>query len=630
MAAQPAPAISSFTASPTVLAQTGGSVTLSATVSGATSCAISSSPAITGLPQTQACTSGTVSLAVTVPADTTKAAKTYTFTLAASGSSTVKKTTTVTVALAPTVSSFKATASSLPYEPFPDTLTATVLNATTCQVSSTPTVPGLPGSMSCTSGTASFSMTLPENDGPTPVAYTLTLTATGATTATATATITLTVSDLASIALSPDGDPDAITIAANGNQQFVVVAYDGAMASIGDYTGAVALTMTPDDPTTPLCDPVTGTCTSCSNSTLTCTSTVAGDYTVTAYIVTAAGAGLTSDGVDLTVIPGPVASLTIDPTTDQVEPGVDEDFDVDGFDQYMNPIDPPLAFPDVSLSINAAAGTNPSDGTCNALECYAFDAGAYTVVASDGDISSPPSTLTVIPGDPVSLTVTPGTTTIIAGPNTNPYSLQTYAISGVDKYGNQIPSITDGVELDTSDPGAYPYTADGDPCNDADGSQYWCSSDNVGAWTVTATVVTDDEDGTSTTATGTTTMTVDPYSIQLTQLTSDDEPPPPEVVAGDPAQFNVEAFDSNGNDIGPIDNGATLWINTVNGSCNPVTLACTVEAIGTFTVTAAYGATPCTPTTCTANLVVIPDSLQLSPETPRSVPVAPRLTVSTR
>ena len=55
------PTVSSFTAKPTSLTSTGGTVTLSAKVSGAKTCAFSVTPTIKGLPATKSCTSASVS-----------------------------------------------------------------------------------------------------------------------------------------------------------------------------------------------------------------------------------------------------------------------------------------------------------------------------------------------------------------------------------------------------------------------------------------------------------------------------------------------------------------------------------------------------------------------------------------
>jgi hypothetical protein len=78
----PLPVIASFTGSPTSLTYKGGTVTLKATLKYATSCTLSVSPGIKGLPKTFACTTA-VSQAITVPATSSQNPLSYTFHLVA-------------------------------------------------------------------------------------------------------------------------------------------------------------------------------------------------------------------------------------------------------------------------------------------------------------------------------------------------------------------------------------------------------------------------------------------------------------------------------------------------------------------------------------------------------------------
>jgi large repetitive protein len=64
---------------------TGGTTTLTTSVSHATSCAFASKPALTGLPATQKCSSGAVSKAVTFPSTMSTTAIGYTITLTVKG-----------------------------------------------------------------------------------------------------------------------------------------------------------------------------------------------------------------------------------------------------------------------------------------------------------------------------------------------------------------------------------------------------------------------------------------------------------------------------------------------------------------------------------------------------------------
>jgi len=95
----PKETVANFAATPTSLAVSGGSVSLSADVTNATSCAFSSTPALSGLPATVPCTNGTVTDSVLVPGNTNVNPGNYTFHLAVTGTSTINaKVVTVTVA----------------------------------------------------------------------------------------------------------------------------------------------------------------------------------------------------------------------------------------------------------------------------------------------------------------------------------------------------------------------------------------------------------------------------------------------------------------------------------------------------------------------------------------------------
>ncbi len=86
--------VSHFVASPSSFYSNGGIVSLSAQVTNASSCVFSSAPHVAGLPVTVACSNGTVEnpADLTLPANTGKTAVTYHFTLAVTGTTTVRKT----------------------------------------------------------------------------------------------------------------------------------------------------------------------------------------------------------------------------------------------------------------------------------------------------------------------------------------------------------------------------------------------------------------------------------------------------------------------------------------------------------------------------------------------------------
>ena len=181
-ASSPRPEISSFVATPDSLTAAGGSVLLSATITNADSCTLSSTPVINGLPVTASCASGTVNENVAVPGDPTGRPDGYTFRLAATGA-----TTTETKALklwvaatpAPTVSPPTVTPSSVTSSGGVVTLSATVANAISCTFSSSPAVPGLPATIPCTNGMVSEQVTIPADTGKRAITYKFGLAVTG-------------------------------------------------------------------------------------------------------------------------------------------------------------------------------------------------------------------------------------------------------------------------------------------------------------------------------------------------------------------------------------------------------------------------------------------------------------------
>src|ERR1700688_1551694 len=83
------PTVSSFAVTPSSLSSSGGSVTLSAQVTSATTCVFSSNRVVTGLPVTTPCSNGTVTVVASVPADVEKRALTYKLHLTVTGTKTV-------------------------------------------------------------------------------------------------------------------------------------------------------------------------------------------------------------------------------------------------------------------------------------------------------------------------------------------------------------------------------------------------------------------------------------------------------------------------------------------------------------------------------------------------------------
>ena len=97
------PAVDSFSASPSSLPVTGGTVSLTASMSDATSCSFSVSPAVGGSPSTVPCGSGSATAQFTIPVNSTTSPVTYTYSLTAVGpvgstTSNPPQSTTVTAA----------------------------------------------------------------------------------------------------------------------------------------------------------------------------------------------------------------------------------------------------------------------------------------------------------------------------------------------------------------------------------------------------------------------------------------------------------------------------------------------------------------------------------------------------
>jgi len=92
------PTVFSFAATPSSLGSSGGAVSLSANVTNAISCTLTSNKPAVGLPATLPCSSGTINENVTVSANTKVNAITYKFKLAVTGTKTVNAKAEVTVA----------------------------------------------------------------------------------------------------------------------------------------------------------------------------------------------------------------------------------------------------------------------------------------------------------------------------------------------------------------------------------------------------------------------------------------------------------------------------------------------------------------------------------------------------
>ena len=194
-AAGTAPTITGLAAAPASLPSSGGSTTLTASVSGATTCAVTAKPTVSGLPGSISCAGGSVSAPVTLPANATTKTEKYTLTLAATGTSTKTAKVKVTVA-APTpvpasITGLLASPESVPASGGTTTLTASLSHASSCTLTAKPAIAGLTKAVACASGSIAEPITLPANTGTQAVSYKLTLTAKGTSKTTASTTVTV-------------------------------------------------------------------------------------------------------------------------------------------------------------------------------------------------------------------------------------------------------------------------------------------------------------------------------------------------------------------------------------------------------------------------------------------------------
>jgi hypothetical protein len=192
----PAPEVQTIASSPANLQSTQTPITVTATVSNATTCTLASSDGL-GTTGAVSCTGGSISKAFTVLANTTASPKTYTFTLAVDGpGGTANGMLTMTqpptaVAARPSIDSITPTPSSLTATGGSLTVTAAVSNATSCTLTGDHGL-GTTTNSSCTlTPHVSKVFTIPTNTTANPVTYTFTVAASGAG-GTASGTLTMT------------------------------------------------------------------------------------------------------------------------------------------------------------------------------------------------------------------------------------------------------------------------------------------------------------------------------------------------------------------------------------------------------------------------------------------------------
>ncbi|HVL89167.1 MAG TPA: S8 family serine peptidase [Actinomycetota bacterium] len=323
---------------------------------------------------------------------------------------------------------------------------------------------------------------------------------------------------LASIRLSPA----TATVSAGQSQSYTVEGFDSVGNSLGDVTAATTLSITG------------GTCSGAS-----CSSTQAGDR-----VVTATYQGKTANAT-LTVTPGPLASMTIAPSSSAITAGASQAYMVTGADAYGNSLGD--VTPGTGFSITP-------NGSCSANTCTATVSGPHTVTATRSSVTVQAS-LQVNPGPLASLALSPAATTVVLGNG------QAYTAQGRDAFGNSLGDLTAGT--------TFAIFPDGS-CN-----ANVCTPARLGDHTVRAA---------RGMAQGSAIMHVIPDTIHRIVIS----PANATITAGDSQAFTAEGFDGDGNSVGDV-TGATVFTIGPDGSCSAN--VCTATVAGNKTVLGAVAQT---------------------------------------
>lgn len=181
---------------------------------------------------------------------------------------------------------------------------------------------------------------------------------------------------LATLVISPSSS----TITAGASQAYQVSGSDAYGNSLGDVTASTTFTVAPD-----------GGCTAA-----TCMATAAG-----AHLVTAVN-GPVSTTAALTVMPGPLATIQISPSSASIVSGQGQTYVVTGADAFGNSLG--------DVTSGTTLTITPS-GSCAAATCTATLGGAHTVMAANGAATAA-AVLTVTNTAPICSAAVPSVTEI--------------------------------------------------------------------------------------------------------------------------------------------------------------------------------------------------------------------------
>jgi hypothetical protein len=183
----------------------------------------------------------------------------------------------------------------------------------------------------------------------------------------------LVVAPIASLSLTPG----AATVAAGVAQTFGAEGLDAGSVDLGSVTGSTVFSIAPDG---------SGSLSGASCAGDTCSASVPGTYTVTGADGPATGTAT------LTVIAGPVASLSLSPGSASVPAGQAQSFAAEGYDGYGNDLGDLTG--STTFSIAPDGSGSLSGALCAGDTCSASVPGTYTVTGTDGSATGT-ATLTV-------------------------------------------------------------------------------------------------------------------------------------------------------------------------------------------------------------------------------------------
>lgn len=375
--------------------------------------------------------------------------------------------------------------------------------------------------------------------------------------------------------------PDTASTEAGVGQQYQVSGVDAFGNDLGDLTADSTVTLSrakgaPDECPDALCS-----------------SPRVGTWTVTSSTPGAAGPVL--DTASLEVTPGPLATLAIAPQDGTTTAGQSVTYSVTGADEYGNAVAVPS--PDFTLDSSEGKVACP-DGVCTPTT-----AGKRTVtvtVPGAGDTPVTGSTrLTVLAADAATLHLTPAEATTKAG------TPVTYAVGGVDEFGNPLPDQTAASTLTYAPAGGATGPV---ACDGAD-----CAPTAAGLYTVTAS-----QQGDAAPAPATAVLEVVAGGLDETTLT------PGDLVtqAGVQAMYTVSGVDQHGNSLGDLTSSSDVTAALPGGAeVDCPRGVCLLEKAGTYTVTATTPVAGGGSVTSTATLDVVAAALDRVALTPGAVTV---------